>query len=383
MSGAFQAALHRAGIVRPWRPLTSTPPAHSGRPLIWSLDNFQWDPRTLAQVEADIRQHRPLWIRIANFYPRITQLLARLGDQRLNVLWKQEFCGYDSANGPLLAASGIDPALYVSQMASSGHNVVPYTFDEWNHSQISMLMPGQSPLHILPVAAKPPLGDVRQLRRATREAFGIPSQATVFGVGGLLHPEKGIEHMVQVFLETNTKDEEHLLCALVVDWDDDTESIRARWRHLFGADGMERLHIRVGGYGDWHWMNQFYATCDYVLVNSRRDSAPRMVSEPVSCGIPVVATASNCGTNHLIPGLVIADSIVDFTSAAFRLALARARQVAPTLAWQHVDRNSLRAVREAYLTLLIREADPCEHDLVQTSARDPASLAILDELMVF
>lgn len=384
MNRDFTAALHRAGITRPWQRFDpDSPPAHTGRPLIWSLDNFQWDPRTVAQAASAIRSHRPVWIRIANFYPRIVELLTELAGLRLNVLWKQEFWGYDTAGSTVPAEPGIDPARYADDIAATGHNVVPYTFNTWNHEQVSKLIPKQRLLHLVPVAAKPPHGYAHDLRAATRNSFGIPADATVFGVGGLLDPEKGIEQLVKTFLATNTRDVEHMLCALVVEWDDDVETIGTRWRAQFGDDGWERLHIHVGGYGDWRWMSEFYAACDYVLVNSRRDSAPRIVSEPVSLGIPVVTAASECGTNHLVPGLVIIDDLADFAAPGLRQSLIRAREAAPGLARRHLAEHSLEAVRRTYLSLLAAEADPRDASDVLAASSDAVSLAILNELAAF
>lgn len=385
MNDGFGAALRRAGITRPWRQFDfDVPPAHCERPLIWSLDNFQWDSRAIAQVTSDIRWHRPTWIRIANFYPRIVELLTELADLRLNVLWKQEFWGYDTAGSTVPAAPGIDPVQYADDIAATGHNIVPYTFNAWNHLQISKLIPDQRRLRILPVAAKPARGPAADLRRVTRDDFGIPPDATLFGVGGLLDPEKGIEQLVGTFLATNADEDEHLLCALVVEWEDDYDAILTRWRTRFGdAGAWGRLHIHVGGYGDWQWMSEFYAACDYVLVNSRRDSAPRIVSEPVSLGVPTIAVAAECGTNHLVPDLVIVNRFDDFTAPGFRRALGQSRENVSSLARQHRSGHCLDAVRGKYLSLLTANANAVDVQDVRAASRDPASLAILDELAAF
>src|SRR5690606_37257837 len=123
-----------------------------------------------------------------------------------------------------------------------------------------------------------------------RRQLGVAPEALLVGCGGLLHPAKGIEELVERFVRGLPEPTAHLLCALVIEDEEDTETvIRRRWEKRFRpAAGMDRVHLRTGLYGDWEWMCAFYRAIDVMLVNSVSDSWGRMVSEPVGFGVPTL-----------------------------------------------------------------------------------------------
>lgn len=258
------------------------------RRLVLPLDHIQWDSRGIDEIATCISCERPLWIRIANFFERTLELLRVLEHQQL-ILWKVEFWGTHTPFGNVPSSADVDPASYAKKLFSIGHQVVPYTFNEWNRARLSALVPMfmRHRLEVLPVAQKAPVPS--EGRAEVRNRFRLGSTTPLLGAGGLLHPAKGIEEIVRGFLHTYPDLRAHLLCSLVVEDEKDTaETVRQRWSSAFGEAGMDRVHIRTGVYGEWSWMCAFYGALDLMLINSISDSWGRMVAESLGFCIPTL-----------------------------------------------------------------------------------------------
>lgn len=348
--------------------------------LVRALDHVEWDPRSLEEIEGFAR--RPLWVRIANFFTRSLELLRVLEPPRL-VVWKLEFWGTDTPYDRFPASPGVDPAAYARELLDLGHHVVPYTYTEWNrrHLLAEVQALAQNHVHVLPVAQKPP---VAVAPGAARRRFGIAGVDVVLGAGGLLHPAKGIEEIVDTFLCSSRDPRTHLLCSVVPDdTGETTEDIRHTWERAYGTGGMERLHVRAGSYGEWPWMCAFYQALDVMLVNSVSDSWGRMVSEAVGFGVPVLVRRAGCATNYVVPGLTLVEGFGDLGTPAFGAAVRMAKTRAPQLAAYVRQHYSLPRVRRMWLDLLRAETPPVLRPRFDHLAEDAASRACLDDMIVF
>ncbi len=217
-----------------------------------------------------------------------------------------------------------------------------------------------------------------------RRRLGIPVGDTVFGAGGLLHPSKGIEEIVAGFLRSGSDVRTHLLCSAILQEPGMTsENVRNEWRRSYGDVGMERVHVRVGDYCEWTWMCAFHEAVDVVLVNSVSDSCGRMVSEAFGAGVPVLVRRNGCSTNHIAPGTILVDEFGDFFSPIFMKALDAARAAAPALAAYVHQHYSVPRVRQLFLTLLRAQTPHALRSHFDNLARDPVSLASLDDMVVY
>jgi glycosyltransferase involved in cell wall biosynthesis len=352
--------------------------------LIQPLDHIEWDTRDLDEVAR--MSEAALWLRCANFFDRSLDLLRTLEAPRL-VLWRLEFWGTDTPFDQFPTSAGVDPARYAEEMLGLGHRVVPYTYTEWNRRHLVDRIPALANLqiHVLPIAKKPPA----PVKPGTvRRQFGIPPADTVFGTGGLLHPAKGIDEIVGGFLRSRGDTRTHLLCSVIPDEAETTaDDIRRTWRRSYGdvgmEVGMERVHIRVGDYGEWPWMCAFYEAVDVLLVNSVSDSWGRMVSEASGAGVPVLVRRTGCSTNHIAPGITLVDGFHDLDAPAFAQAMAVARVRAPGLAAYVQRRYSTPIVRRLFLKLLQEKTPYALRRHFDDLAHDPASLACLDGMVVY
>ncbi|WP_139238463.1 glycosyltransferase family 4 protein [Streptomyces aidingensis] len=334
------------------------------------------------EIVQEIDRVRPVWLRVANFFGRTLEVLRRLNGPRL-VVWKLEFWGTDTPYDQVPASAGVDPAAYAEELFGLGHHVVPYTFNEWGRDRLSALVPGlkRRPVGLLPIAQKEALGG--DGRDALRRRLGIPVEAVLYGCGGLLHPAKGIEEVVGRFLNGLPGEEAHLLCALVVEDEEDTEDvIRRRWEGRFGRAGMDRVHLRTGLYGDWEWMCAFYRAIDVMLVNSLSDSWGRMVSEPLGFHVPTLVRRADCGTNHIAPGVVLVDDFAGLSASEFAAAVRGARTRAPRLAAYVAEHYGLPVVRQRWVEFLRARTPPERRAAFEQGASDPGALAALDDLVV-
>lgn len=352
-------------------------------PLLAGLDHVEWDAREVAEIAAAIRRERPLWLRAANFFSRTLELLRLLDRPRL-VLWKLEFWGMDTPFDKVPASPGVDPAGYAEELLSLGHHVVPYAFNTWNRERLVAMVPAlerRSPA-LLPVAQKPAVAS--QSRGAVRRRLGLGREDVLVGAGGLWHPAKGIEEIVRAFLRTWPDPRAHLLCSLVVEDEEDTAAaVRRRWADAFGEAGLDRVHVRVGPYGQWPWMCAFYRAIDVMLVNSVSDSWGRMVSEALGFGVPTLVRRADCATNHIAPGVVLVDGFDDLGAPVFAAAVRAARARASALAGYVAGHYGVEVVRGRWLALLRAETPPHRRAVFDRAVADPASRRVVDELIVY
>lgn len=350
--------------------------------LLMRLDHVEWDPRPVGDIIGEVRERQPLWLRAANFFDRTVEVLRNLDRPQL-VMWKLEFWGTDTPYDQVPASADVDPAAYAEELFALGHHVVPYTFNAWGRDRLASLVPavGCRLGVLLPVAQKTAIAS--ESRDSLRQRLGVPPGATLFGCGGLLHPAKGLAEIVGSFLLGPPEPGAHLLCALVIEDEEDTVAvIRQRWEHLFGSRGMERVHLRTGPYGDWKWMCAFYQAIDVMLVNSLSDSWGRMVSEPVGLGVPTLVRRADCGTNHVVPGVVLVDGFAGTPLSDLIEEIQSARARAPRLATYVNEHYALPVVRGLWLDVLREGTPPERRAAFDRTAADPASLTALDDLIV-
>lgn len=350
--------------------------------LAEGYDHVEWENQeTLEAIASHVRQDRPLWLRVANFYEGNLAFLRLLPPNQL-VLWKIEHWGSDTTHDRIPASPSMDFPAYIKRIQSLGHSIHPYTFTERNRE----LLYGDVPelrdmgLDILPVAQKEPIEQLGA-RQQIRDRLGIGPSDTLIGAGGLLHPTKGIDEIVTWFLNTVTLPNIHLFCS-VVDEDEQSEAdVRLRWEQMAGVSSSERLHFRLGAYGEWDWMCKFYQTVDVMLVNSISDSWGRMVSEPVGLGIPTIVRRADCATNHIMPRTTLVDSYASLTMADFDELLRSARDLVPSSA-DYVSRHyALPVVKGRFLEILQCHT-PVEHvPALHQLASEPRSAALVAELL--
>ncbi|MGH3280526.1 MAG: hypothetical protein ACRDNW_15495 [Trebonia sp.] len=274
------------------------------QPLMMALDQVEWDERPVGQIADSVRRTQPYCILVANFFPKTIEVLRELGSDPQVVLWKMEFWGRDTPCKQIPGPDGTDPDLYVKRIATTGHRVVPYTYNEWGRDRLLALAPAlaEHPVEVIPIAQKVPVSGVGA--EAVRRIFGVePGQALV-GCGGLLHPAKGIEEIVGSFLSDFPDQDAHLLCSVVIEEDAVTsERIAREWKRQLGEAAKQRVHVRAGPYADWTWMCGFYRSIDLMLVNSVSDSWGRMVSESLggACQPSSAARTAAPTTSHQAP----------------------------------------------------------------------------------
>ncbi len=351
------------------------PPAS---PLLHELDVVAWDPRGTAAVIDELRTTPPVWVRIGNFFRSSLEVLRALPPGRL-VVWKLEHWGEDTAHR-LMASTDVDPENYVRELMGLGHRVVAYTFSEVNRRLLRADVPELPELHVVPVALKEPVsGDGRA---AVRAALGVGGRELLLGAGGLLTRGKGLDELAVGFLRGELGDDVHLLMSIVLDTDHLTAAdMRARWERLAGCAATSRFHVRLGNYGGWRWMSDFYRTVDVVLVNSVSESWGRMVSEPMGIGRPVLVRRARCGSNHVAPGTVLVDDFAQLGAAGLGTATDLARRRAEGLRKHTCARYRIPVVRSEFLSLLRSHTPPSRLAEFDRLVRVPEALAALDDAL--
>lgn len=351
------------------------------RQTIYGIDHIEWNPEPIAEVAREIEAADPYCIRAANFFTRTLDLLGALSEPRV-VLWKMEFWGTDTPYEKVPRSENIDPDTYVKEIMASGHHVIPYTFNTWGRDRLYSVAPSlrDHTVELLPIAQKPP--GARDHTIDLRSGIGIDRDCQLVGCGGLLHPAKGIEGVVESFLASYPDPHAHLMCALVIEEDEETaQDVLRRWSQEFGESVLRRVHVRTGPYGDWGWMCEFYRAIDVMLVNSLSDSWGRMVAEPLGLGVPTIVRRADCGTNHIAPGVTFVDSFAGLDAGSFASAIRQAQASAPQLSDYVRSRYALPLLRERFIDTLSRHIpDAARRDFVLHAARFGSDL---DEFIVY
>lgn len=342
---------------------------------------MEWDSRTEAEILEDLQADPPMWLRIANFFDRNLTLL-RLAPPGQLVLWKLEHWGASTTFDRVPASPGLNMQAHVAEMLELGHHLFPYTFTEGNRSLLVGDIPqlSRAVIDVVPIAQKPVAAHGQ--RDSSRSRYRLGVDDVVLGVGGLLHPAKGLDEIASWFLRSCPDPRFHLLCSVILDDEDLTvESVRARWERAAEVDDSSRIHIVISKYGEWDWMCEFYRTVDAILVNSISDSWGRMVSEPVGFGIPTIARRAQCATNEIVPNLVIVDSFSELSWATFTNALDEARKRASSLAEYVNTHYDLGSVRGRFLSLLRQRTPEALRDDFDRLSADPRSMLVLDRIL--
>ncbi|MGH3623997.1 MAG: hypothetical protein ACRDQ5_19775 [Sciscionella sp.] len=329
---------------------------------------------------ADLASERPLWLRIANFQQRSLSLLRLLPRGQM-VLWKLEHWGTETRFERIPASPGINLTAYADLLLGMGHRVFPYTFTERNRDLLHREVPSlrRTKMAILPIAQKTPAAEATG--DTVRSCLGLSDEDTLLDAGGLLHPAKGIDELVDWFARTNRDPRMHLLCSLIPD-DGQTEAdIRRRWTKSTGLAAHPRVHVRLSDYSQWEWMCSFYRAVDVMLVNSVSDSWGRMVSEALGLGVPTIVRRADCGTNHIASEVVRVDGFADLGSGEFTRAVGEARGRVPRLA-DYVNSHYGIPVVRRHLLELLRSHTPADRlDEFDRLSIRPRSVALVDAVL--
>ncbi len=350
--------------------------------LILELDHIEWDQRSTSEILAEITATRPLWLRVANFYQRTLEILDRLPPSQL-VLWRVEYWGRDKRFPQVPSSDGVDLISYANQLMDLGHRIVPYTYLAWNRQYLIDLVPPLAgrPFHLLPVAQKPtaPVPD----RAAVRDALELPRDAFVYGVGGLNHPAKRIEEVIAAFVRSCPEQERWLLVSLIDEDCQTADDIAAQWTNWLAPADLSRVRIRVGQYGQWEWMCEFYRAVDVLMVNSLCESWCRMVSEALGFATALLVRRAPCASNHVAPDAVLVDDFENLSKASFEAAIGEAQRRAKALQQYVQDNFALPVVREMCLRLMRSNTPPHDHAVFDRLTVDHDQLALLDSAIVY
>lgn len=137
--------------------------------------------------------------------------------------------------------------------------------------------------------------------RQKRAMLGIDPDMLVFGFLGRLVPDKGIEMMVDAFVELG-KTRENLCLLLVGDFEPGRGTVAVRTVREIRT----HPHIRHVGF-DWDSVT-YYAAMDVVVLATRREGFPYALLEAASMRLPVVATrATGCvdAVTDRVTGLLV------------------------------------------------------------------------------
>ncbi|MFF9003577.1 hypothetical protein ACF1GW_38340 [Streptomyces achromogenes] len=349
--------------------------------LALEFDQCVQDSRSDEEIAAGIVRESPLWLRISNFFQRHLSVLRHLPPGQL-ILWKIEHWGNSTTFDRVPASPDAIPGAYTKELLDLGHRIHPYTFTERNvsllHEDIPLL--GELDFGIVPVAQKVPVEGVS--RATIRDRLNLDAADTLLGVGGMLHPAKGIDEIAVWFLRNVPDPRTHLLCCVIPFEGDETEEmVRQRWERAAGVDSSDRIHIHVGKYRQWEWMCSFYQAIDVMLVNSVSDSWGRMLSEALGFGVPTLARRAECATNDIVPDLLLVDGFADLSQEQFHTLVDDARERAPGIA-QYVNTHySVPVVEKKFLEML-RVRTPSE-ELAEFDrlAADPHSRRLVQSMI--
>ncbi|GAA4525553.1 glycosyltransferase [Amycolatopsis samaneae] len=319
--------------------------------LALEFDQCVRDARSDEEIAAGIAQESPLWLRISNFFQRHLSVLRHLPPGQL-ILWKLEHWGNSTPFDRVPASPDAIPANYTKELLDLGHHIHPYTFTERNvellHGDVPPL--GELDFGIVPIAQKVPAENAS--RAMIRDSLNLGPADTLLGVGGMLHPAKGIDEIAEWFLRTVPDPGVHLLCCVIPTEGETEEELRRRWERAAGVDSSDRIHLHLGKYRQWEWMCSFYQALDVMLVNSVSDSWGRMLSEAVGAGVPTLVRRAECATNEIFPDLVIVDDYRSLSYEEFRAFADTARERAPRLARYADTHYSVPVVEKKFLEML-------------------------------
>ncbi|MFN6129412.1 MAG: glycosyltransferase family 4 protein [Planctomycetota bacterium] len=124
----------------------------------------------------------------------------------------------------------------------------------------------------------------RTMRENGRKEYRVPANALVFGTACRLSPEKGLDFGVACFHQLVRKFPESQLVWLIAG----AGSIETEIRNQITRLELEN-HIHLLGFTKK--IQQFYASCDFYLLPSRREGLPLSLLEAMSTGCCPIATA--------------------------------------------------------------------------------------------
>ena len=294
--------------------------------LLSAALSLEEESRTDSEVRDRILREDPMWLAIGQFNERNLLILDGL-PKTIHLCWKLEYMGPDY--DPLLTG-GANAEDYTRKILTSGHLVTVCSFNEWNRDNLLRELPLLKAVdfRLQPIALKEDPGPVD--RPAFRRRYGVREGEFLLGAAAVYHEAKGIDELARWLLSLPPEKSWKVVFSLITDRE--PEEIKAGWGARFGASPcLERLHVRKGDYCQWEWMASFYRSIDLMLVNSCSDSWGRVVTEAAGLGTPVLVRRSSCGTNHVMPSLVLIDDLSALSYDSLVASLEQGRARAPKL----------------------------------------------------
>jgi len=128
------------------------------------------------------------------------------------------------------------------------------------------------------------------LRAHWRRAWSLPTDATIVGHVGRLHPVKDHELLLHAFSRARVDRRAfHLVCV----GHGEPERVAALERLAEALGIASRVHF-VGGLVETHTV---YPAFDVLALSSRREGFPNVVAEAMACGVPAVVTDSGASAD--------------------------------------------------------------------------------------
>ena len=341
-----------------------------------ACDDIASEPGNLSNVLAAIHHRRPPVVRIANFSRPALELISRL-EYRPVILWKVEYMG-DESSEPLMIyePAEISASAVARAVLERGFRTLAYSYSAFNVDRLHKSLPEFEGFDwcVIPVANKlAPAGWRR--KRGGRDN----EDTTRFGIAGSLHPDKGVIEVLKAFVASSSPADE--LALSVVDRYACPIDVVRLGGHLGRDLGLARTHVRIGSRGEWPQMLDFYALVDVMVVYSRSESWGRTAAEPLRLGVPTVMRRSACGTNQILDGVEMLETI-DFSDPRFRQACDTARLKAKELR-AAMSRYDAFHVRERFLQALSGVMAPKEVDGLRSLLDNSAEQELLDDALRF
>jgi glycosyltransferase involved in cell wall biosynthesis len=138
------------------------------------------------------------------------------------------------------------------------------------------------------------------LRRALREKFAFPPEATVALVVGKLTARKAVNHAIEGVLKARSEGFRSDLFLLIAGNGAERESLEAL------AKSIEPEAVRFAGFVEVEDLPMYYCGTDLLIHPSSQDPHPLAITEAIFCGLPVVTSdrVGSVGPNDDVrPGL--------------------------------------------------------------------------------
>ncbi len=202
-----------------------------------------------------------------------------------------------------------------------------------------------------------------EIRRAFRQALGIPETAVVAGFGGRIVRDKGVGDLARAWLDLRSQFPElHLVIAGEAEQQD---PVSAETREILSND--PRIHL-IGQCQD---MARFYSACDLIILPTYREGFPNVLLEAAAMGLPSVATRVPGCTDAVVDG-VTGTLVPPYDPAALATAIA-GYVIDPGLRRLHGAAGKARVLRDFQPKTIYLDLYQHYCDLLLSSAKTTAA----------